>query len=283
MSKTPVLASSSALLFLVAGCAPSLPDVDPAVDRAAIDSANMEVVTALEAEIGVYVKGDIPIYRGTARASDNASAGGEANGKLSGDVVAAIAPTADGLQLAVFAPSQTRLRVAQASATPDQSSFSLVASGSCVDCFASLATRPPSIHAASLTIRGAPLMIDAERSATIAVDELALTRLSHLTFEDIAAAKNAVEGDVGSRARFTQRGDEMIRKVGASITTGVPGNKDFHSCARIITYEAEWYVNLTSVTDYGVRNFAIVKRETCCSNEDGDDTGHFSPNACESD
>jgi hypothetical protein len=279
--RTPILAA--ALLFLF-GCGPSLPDIDPAVDRDAEATARMKESAALEDLVGRYAKGAVPIYRGTARASDDASARGGEDGKLSGDVVGAITPSQSdraGWELAVYAPMQTRLTVTQTVGAPGRSDFALGTSGSCVGCFVDLASPPTRIHAASLTARGAPLA-DPTLLATVAVAELTLTRVTQLTFQDITAAHDAVEGPIGE-ATFTQRGGEMVREVSDDIYVPIAGTKAFNSCTRTLSYEAEWYVNLANVADYGVRSFAITKRKTCCRNEDGDDTGQFSPPTCESD
>jgi hypothetical protein len=232
----------------------------------------------LDALVGRYARGDAPIYRGKISAGDNLGITGWGNnGALAGDVTASLVKrdvyteSVDNVPhsawtLTLFGPADTYMRVQQPTASPGLSQLTLIDpdgdvpagyNGACSGCMADLSTKPATIAATSITANGTYWT---GQSLVVVLANLTLTRVTPVAFEDIVAVAD-LASDRDTMRAFTQRGHEMVQTVTSQRSDYIPGEG---SCRRITSYSVEWYVNRTTLTDFGTRKFEVTSRQTCC-------------------
>jgi hypothetical protein len=270
----------------------------PPVPSPVDDSAPLEVrarteqLIMLDHLIGRFLRGDVPLYRGTASAHDNTGEiyAGNVDGVIpEGPAVATLveAPLEEsdftpvrqgvmgrgaflglhgiGTDLAVF--------LIQSDSTPDLTEVSWVnwvngqhlAGLGCSGCVPSLWDRPAALAFAE---------IDASNTTSaghvFVSADLVRTDPCSLSFEELAeisAGTGPIDASFGMTL-YKSSGRYRVYPVGGDLDVGVendvPGAGGNGSCTLQVWYTGEVYVNVDDLSDYGVTNLVLNAPEEAC-------------------
>lgn len=243
--------------------------------------AEAQAYQYLDSFVGQYLRGDVPVYRGTFSAHDNESVLGTAcdGGSAActdesiseGPAVASLTVVDGAASLRVHSLSEHKyVLFRQTKEVADVTTVSLVLpdsssggnSGTCSGCVPSFASKPETISFQNLKstvdvgVNPPPLGANAGSSDaggvelnTYASSSLTLGTACSLAFADLAEL-NALNRPTGARAPvFTLKGGEMVAELQGTVYGDV--SNDF--CLTL--YTIELYVNASNLADYGVRGY----------------------------
>jgi len=253
---------------------PSPPPADPDPARAAANTAAFQF---LDEMVGRYLRGEAPVYRGSATAHANVDAVGNVSDQTMQTSSARAALIADAVIacLTVFsAPERERIFFQQQQALPATTFVSTIVpngtygggplfpvnasnSATCTACAPDLASKPAALAWQGLEAVAASGSDAAPLDVTSSVE---LQRVSPcaLTWDDVAA----VSADYSTDLLAPPPSDGVVVKtIVGSVVTKVATPR---MCDGIqVQYTIDAYINTVNLADYGVRNFTAQSGAMC--------------------
>jgi hypothetical protein len=263
-SATDAGAKGSACGF--SGAIPGRPET-PALDSSLEAYVEGQARLMLEGYVGVYLRGETTVYRGTFGANDNQGVLGPEGGTDGFKnqrfpveaAVAALSVDSRSSSLAVHGIAAKQYVVFEQEGGSSTTSVSILLpdssvggnTGVCERCVAPFATRPSSIAFSNITSSQTVNLgatgtanddVTLHTTATAALERIAPCGV---TFEDLEEL-NGASGLLFS----AQDGDWVV-----DLTGQTPDPSD----GSLVTYSLELYVNMDNLADYGVRNYSATK------------------------
>jgi hypothetical protein len=257
--------AQTATCMLQTPAVPSIPSA-PSTEVVA-QSIGMMILDQL---IGVYLRGEVAVYTGSASASDNQnlssgfadaanvtlSARGTALARLDLHVLD-ITSTCEGKLLSVrldpAAPAQTEVEAIAPETSPGSYS------GACLDCIPDFSSLPDRIAWTDVAAASDPTAFPNDLGAFRSVSSVDLQRESpcSLTWDQLVVLNARFSPIVG----FSRVGDEMVATY-ANATTIPPSGKVCDGSSTAFTIDL--YVSLSDLSHYGTRNFELGATTPVC-------------------
>jgi hypothetical protein len=254
------------------GSVPETPDAGTIYNAPLQQQAESEALAALDKYVGVYLRGDATVYRGTLSAQDNQgvlheSSGSPDGGTLhnqtipSGPAVAALTIASGTATLTVHSVNAYK-HIVLTQEVKDSSTTNIGIilaegaaggnSGSCAGCVPGFTARPQTISFSGVNVSQVVNLNGRSKDRSLhisATASLELVTPCGIQFSDLAAL------NANSGLLFQPRGDEYVAVVtGGGYTWTGP-----HNYYTYKQYTLELYVSATNLASYGVRNFEEVE------------------------
>jgi hypothetical protein len=225
-------------------------------------SAEMLHMQILDAEIGVFLRGEIAVYRGTLAAHDDFDSGAvdipsviplgpaRAHFHSDGELFVWSACSGNGLWIREYQGATASTEVSFVS-----SRFSPVSTATCVGCIPDFFGKPATADwqnaSAGSLQQGFNIVLHVISSASYR-----FVSPCDLTWDDLVFPQ-------GPLASFVRIGNEMVNHTQGSIVAKQPTGKG--QCdGRQVPYTIDEFVELGDVANYGVRNFVALPSLPVC-------------------